>query len=191
MSSIKHKNDTSRLYFIALLPSEEIQQEIKEFKDEILDKYAVEHALKLPAHITLQIPFRIEEYLETDFIEKLKNFVTNRSSLFLELDGFGRFSQKVIFVTIKNPDPVLEIHSALQKSVMSKIELEDQEFTTKIHPHISIATRDVSRNIFLQIWNSFKDRSYQRNFMADTIILFKHDGKIWHQYAFFQLVLKA
>lgn len=190
MSSKKHKNDTSRLYFIALLPSEKIQQEIKEFKDEIKANYGVKHALKLPAHISLQIPFRIEEKLETGFIDKLKLFTENRSGFRIELDGFGRFSQKVIFVAIKNPDPVLELHSVFQKSVMSKIELKDHELTSKIHPHITLATRDIPRNIFSKIWNGFKDKSYQRKFMADIIVLFKHDGKIWHQHKFFQLGFK-
>ena len=187
MSSETNINKTSRLYFIALLPSLRIQQEIKVFKEEIKAQYGVQKALKLPAHITLQIPFKMEERLESRLIKGLESFSASHLAFNTELDGFGRFSQKVIFVNIKDAAPFSELHESLQKSVISKIELKDHEITSKIHPHITIATRDIKRSIFPQIWDSFRERHYQRDFKAQIIILFRHDGKEWHQYAHFSL----
>ncbi|MBI6116478.1 2'-5' RNA ligase family protein [Salegentibacter maritimus] len=62
------------LYFIAIMLPEEISMRIKSLKLEIAEKYEAKHALKLPAHITLQIPFKIPETEEEKLIEALQGF---------------------------------------------------------------------------------------------------------------------
>ena len=82
------------LYFLAIIPSEEISKRIKSLKLEIAEKYKAKHALKLPAHITLQIPFKIPETEEKKLIASLKSFAENQESFPLNLKDFGRFGQK-------------------------------------------------------------------------------------------------
>ncbi|UJH91222.1 hypothetical protein LZ575_21950 [Antarcticibacterium sp. 1MA-6-2] len=60
-----------KLYFIAILPPEDIRRQIKDFKMEIALKYGAKHALKLPAHITLKSPFKILELQEKNLIDNL------------------------------------------------------------------------------------------------------------------------
>ena len=63
------------LYFLAIIPPEEICKRVKSLKQEIAEKYKAKNALKLPAHITLQIPFQLSESEENKFIDILEDFV--------------------------------------------------------------------------------------------------------------------
>ena len=106
-----NQNKPNPLYFIAILPPTYIIREIKAFKEMIRRDHDVKHALKLPAHITLQIPFRISENQEPLLKKKLKTFSEIITPFQIELDGFGRFSKNVIFVKIRDHEPFVSIHS--------------------------------------------------------------------------------
>lgn len=89
------------LYLIALLPPKEILNEIRLLKEEIKAGFAVSHALKLPAHITLQRPFRVYEEKEKELVGNLSGFSGNHEAFLVELQGFGTFPPRVIFVKMK------------------------------------------------------------------------------------------
>lgn len=46
------------LYFIALVPPLELRARIEALKEEMHRRFGARHALKAPAHLTLQMPFR-------------------------------------------------------------------------------------------------------------------------------------
>ena len=85
------------LYFIALIAPAGIRKEIENFKKEIKLKYGAKHALKLPAHLTLQIPFRMEEKKERLLLKELQKFAASQKVFEVKLNGFGKFSRNVDF----------------------------------------------------------------------------------------------
>ncbi|CAL65725.1 2'-5' RNA ligase family protein [Christiangramia forsetii] len=174
--SKKHQNP---LYFIALLPPENIRAEIENFKVTIKEKFQVEHALKLPAHITLQIPFRASKEQEAVLFQKLAAFSEEIAPFKIDLEDFGRFAKNVIFIKLKDHEPFIQLHSELQKTIRSFINLKSHEIPSKIHPHITIAVRDLKRSNFHPIWNEFEHREYKNSFMSGNLVLLKHNGKTW------------
>lgn len=172
-------NIRNPLYFIAVLPPAPIENEIKQIKEKIKVNHDVKHALKLPAHITIQIPFRIAEQHEKFLIKKLTAFSNMISSFKVELDGFGRFNKNVIFIKVRDHQPLIHLHSELQKVMLAFADLKSHEITSSIHPHITIAVRDLKRSNFLPIWDQFENREYHNSFVADKLVLLKHDGKTW------------
>ena len=46
------------LYFIALIPGKELKEKVRAVKERMKADYNAGHALKSPAHITLQMPFK-------------------------------------------------------------------------------------------------------------------------------------
>ncbi|MFZ0490251.1 MAG: 2'-5' RNA ligase family protein [Salegentibacter sp.] len=170
------------LFFIALIAPAGIRKEIENFKKEIKQKYGAKHALKLPAHLTLQIPFRMKEKKERQLIKELDKFAASQKAFEVKLNGFGKFSRNVIFVKIEDHKPVVHLYENLQEILQKQLELKDHEKTAKIHPHLTIASRDLSRQEFPQAWNDFRDREYTASFSADYISLLKHNGKTWELY---------
>ena len=175
------------LYFITLMPPSKIRKEIETIKKEIREKYRIKHALKLPAHITVQIPFRMTESQEKILIKKLEKFSDLHRSWTTELEDFGRFAKNVIFIKIKDHHPFIELHRDLQELMLNFIDLQSHEISSKIHPHVTIATRDLKRSHFPEIWEDFKDRSYSASFDCKELYLLKHDGKTWNPIRKFHL----
>lgn len=167
------------LYFIALVPPAEIREEVEGFKKEIEAKHHIKHALKLPAHITLQIPFRMPEDKENILTEKLQKFCDRNKVFQTELEGFDRFSKQVIFIKIKEHQPFILLYEKLQKMMLDFLHLKSHEIASNIHPHITIATRDLKRSDFPKVWSEFKERDYKTSFRMEKLYLLKHNGKTW------------
>jgi len=175
------------LYFLAIIPPEEICKRVKSLKQEIAEKYKAKNALKLPAHITLQIPFQLSESEENKFIDILEDFVKEQKSFQVDLKDFGRFNQKVIFINIEDHEPIKILHTELQKVISANLQLKKHEKFSKIHPHITLASRDLHYKQFPDAWTDFKKREFQASFTAKSFTLLKHDGKQWHRHCEFKL----
>lgn len=165
------------LYFIALIPPENIKEEIKAFKEEVRDKYNVKHALKLPAHITLQRPFKMPDPIEQELKILLNVFSKTQATFEIEISGFGRFDQRAIFAEVENKEPVIALFQQLQEVITPFVNAKDKQ--DQIHPHLTIATRDLGRQIFPDVWKDFKDRKYEAIYKAESLFLLKHNGKYW------------
>ncbi|MCH4824251.1 2'-5' RNA ligase family protein [Gramella lutea] len=176
MSSNKNKNP---LYFIALIPPADIRKEVENLKKEINRKFGLIHALKLEAHITLQIPFRMKESKENILVKKIQKFSVNHHSINTRLDGFGRFAKNVVFIEVFDHDPFIKLHAELQEFMLNFIELKSHEISSKIHPHITLATRDLKRSHFPEIWEYIQEKKYSTSVKFEIIRLLKHNGKVW------------
>lgn len=165
------------LYFIALIPPENIKEEIKSFKEEVREKFNVKHALKLPAHITMQRPFKMPDAIEEELKIFLDNFSKTQQAFEIEISGFGEFDQRAIFAEVINNQPVIDLFDRLQEGIAPFVHAKDKQHS--IHPHLTIATRDLGRQDFPQVWEDFKVRKYEANYKAESLFLLKHNGKLW------------
>lgn len=170
------------LFFIGVLPPVEIGKKIDLFKVEMSERYQAKHALKLPAHITLQIPFRIMREQENDLISCLGSFAEGECPFEVKLSGFGCFSPRVIYVKIADPEPWVKIQKGLQKILGKTFPEIGLESKSSFHPHVTIASRDLDKKKFPKAWQDFKERKFNQNFFVGSFWLFKHNGKSWDQF---------
>lgn len=175
------------LYFIAILPPESLRERIKALKMELAEKYHARHALKLPAHLTLQIPFRISEKNEEKLKEFLRKFTERQEAFQVKADGFGRFSRKVLFVKVAENPAINELHRELQREVDKVFHLKENEKSRNFHPHFTLATRDLSYKDFEPAWKELQARDFRGIFTATSLVLFKHNGKTWDEFEEFYL----
>lgn len=168
-----------KLYFIATLPNPEIRERIKELKLEVKEKYGVKHALKLPAHITVQIPFKFPEAQEPQLLEKLQSFAAGQKPFQVRLNGFGSFPPRVIFIKVENQEPVIQLHKDLQQVTEEVTGSKDSHKSFSMHPHLTIATRDLDKETYKEAWPEFKNRDFKASFSVERIVLFRHNGKLW------------
>ncbi len=167
------------LYLIALLPPPDLRERVRLLKEEMRNRFGSGHALKSPAHITLQMPFRLESEAEVLLIKRLKGFGGQQHSFLVELQGFGCFPPRVLFVRIGNPGPVTALESALRLALAQESALEITPSDLPFHPHMTIATRDLEEPAFQMAWAEFKDRPFQEVFEASSLFLLKHNGQSW------------
>lgn len=176
----------SNLYLIALVPHEELSERVRNLKLEMKERFNASHALKAPAHITLQMPFRRDEDdEEPQLIRELTSFAGGQNSFEVTLDGFDAFPPRVLFLKVENHEPLANLHSRLQRHLKTELNFPDKELMDRFHPHMTIATRDLSKKMFHKAWPEFKEREFRALFTAHAIGLLKHNGKHWDLYRTF------
>ncbi|MFW5892620.1 MAG: 2'-5' RNA ligase family protein [Bacteroidota bacterium] len=171
-----------QLYFIGVIPGEDLERRIKELKLEMTKRFGAKHALKSPAHITLQMPFKEYADKESIIIKTLEDFCRSQKSFEVHLSGFGCFKPRVIFIRIINMKPLEQLHQQLKPVLKNTINLTEKQAGNRFHPHITIATRDLSEKDFYIAWNEFRDRKFEDRFTVSHVALLKHNGKFWEIY---------
>jgi len=173
------RDDSRPLYFIALIPQIELRDEIRAVKERISDRYGAGHALKSPAHITLQMPFKRPLSEEKEICDKLKKFSCRERPFMVELNGYGAFAPRVIFIKIVEPAPVRSLHRRLKDVLMTELRFGSDELMNDILPHVTVATRDLTREAFAAAWPELQDEEFNGSFSARSLFLLKHNGRNW------------
>jgi 2'-5' RNA ligase len=169
----------SDLYFIALIPGEDLREKIRILKEEFREHYGAKHALKSPAHITLQRPFRRDEIQEERIIIALERFSKDQEEFKVSLSGFDRFEPRVIYIKVSDHIKINQLHYRLNQVLQKDLNFLEKEMNIKIHPHMTLATRDLDKKAFYRAWSDFKERSFSAVFMVRSLFLLKHNGKYW------------
>lgn len=176
------KSMNKKLYFIALIPPEDIERSIHTIKEEIAEKYDSKKALKLPAHITLEPPFKLSEKEEHKVCEPLKHFAENQKPIQVHLMNFGAFTPRTIFLKVKNQESVMKLHENLQQELKKSNFKKEGKKEQTFHPHMTVAFRDLEKEQFKAAWADFQNRKFETSFFAKKVFLLKHNGKIWEVY---------
>ncbi|PHN04567.1 2'-5' RNA ligase family protein [Flavilitoribacter nigricans] len=177
------------LYFLALIPPEDLREAVKRLKEEMRDRFGAGHALKSPAHITLQMPFKRAEEKEAQLISGLETFASHENPFPVELSDFDCFAPRVIYIGITDPEPILELHRRLKGYLQEKMDFSAGEVGSRFHPHMTIATRDLRKSAFHEAWAEFETRDFRDSFRANSLYLLKHNGRHWDIYR--QLAFKT
>jgi len=170
------------LYFIALIPHLELREQIKALKEEIKERFNAMHALRSPAHITIQMPFKRSKKDEPYLINTLQEFAAYQKMFMVNLSGFDCFSPKVIFVKVVDHEAIISVHTQLKKILTEKMEFKENVISQNIHPHMTIASGDLSVEAFRVSWVEFEKREFEASFLNKSLFLLKHNGKFWEIY---------
>lgn len=166
------------LYFIALLPPEKIRSEVTAFKQYAGEHFGSFHALSSPPHITLKPPFRWEREREKELKGALQRFNESWGTFEVCLNGFDRFDERVIFVDVEAGAEMYQRQKELTAYLEQELSLKPKD-RRPWHPHMTIAFRDLSREMFRRAWPYFRQQKYRRCFSAERASLLRHNGKRW------------
>lgn len=174
------------LHFVAILPPEDILSEIKAFKMAAWEKFHSRRALNSPAHITLIPPFKLEKEKQEKFDQYLSAFVAAQSPFDLTLKDFNHFDDRVIFVDIMPNQSLNQLYQDINAGIPKELELKIPKYRG-FNPHITVAFRDLSRDIFRPAWAYFSALEYACKFTAKQIVMLRHNGKDWDIIRHYQL----
>lgn len=172
--------DHHPLYFIALLPPEEIQEEVRQFKLEAKERFGSERALRSPAHITLWPPFRYADERLPHLKDTLKEFAYVQQPFPLTLKDFAAFKPRVIYVDVLESTELSKLYYDLRKHLHLETDLEVEEPQRPFHPHMTVAFRDLERERFPEAWEHFSQQRYERTFTANRFALLRYRKNEWH-----------
>lgn len=166
-------------YLIAILPPEPFSTEIYSLKEYFRDTYNTKASLNSPAHITLHMPFEYDD--ETKLISKFRALTIEPFTIHLK--DFDCFSPRVIFVDVKKNLLLDDCQHKVVEFCKRELNIFNADYKHQpFHAHVTLAFRDLKKNIFHTAWQEFKSRSYDAVFECRHISLLKHDGKFWREF---------
>jgi 2'-5' RNA ligase len=166
------------LYFIAVLPNEEISREVTAFKHYAARHFGSSRALNSPAHITLFPPFQWRPERLRELTPVLLEFARKESPFYLSLKNFNCFRPRVIYVDVEPGEELREMQARLEKRLHEKFGLEVKG-KHGFNPHMTIAFKDLKKEAFPEAWAHFSKLEYVRIFFVNDLVLLEHRGGKW------------
>jgi 2'-5' RNA ligase len=176
--------DTENLYFIAIIPSKEICDEIEVFKSDFAHHFESREALKIVPHITLKTPFMLSAAEHANLLQWFRGLCFNAGPFKIELKNFGAFhniNRPVIYV-----HPIMNVPLfSLQKEIIRSFRISYPKppvapIELKFTPHVTIAYRDLKPERFLDAWKIYQTKTYEATFDVNGFHLLQHDRKRWN-----------
>lgn len=151
-------------YFIAIIPPSSVFEQIEEIKKELFKDYKLKGALRSPSHITLHRPFEWRIDREEILINTLKEFAYTKSFP-IELKGFNCFQPRVIFVDVLKNEEMNNLYYQLTGFARRQLGLfNESEDLRGFHPHITIAFRDLKKQLFYKLWEQYQHKEFAGSF---------------------------
>ena len=169
----------ANMYFIALVASKEINEDVLKWKHWMKEQFGCVVALRSPAHITLIPPFWMEDALENKLQNEMNIFSQQQIPFEIHLKHFAAFKPRVIYVEVA-PNKILD----LLREDLCQFLINTKLFSFKTdespwHPHITIAARDLHKKAFHEAWQIFKEKNYEASWITPGISLLRHNQKNW------------
>lgn len=162
--------------FVALVPQNSLLQKLSRIKESFAETYGARHALKLPPHLTLIPPFKIKKENVPALLSNLHQTVAKTENFDLDLNGFDAFAPRVIFIKVENSNPVMRLYDHIYTLAGDLLPTKPER---QLHPHITIATRDLSVQAFNKSFPVLKKKEFRATFPVHSIFLFSHSGRNW------------
>jgi len=176
-------------FFVAIVPSEDINKPITEIKQYISQQYNSKAALRSPPHITLVPPFLFKQMRTEELIATIKEAVVNLISFSVDLTGFGSFPPKVIVIQVQPSNTLSQTQRILSGTFKKKLNINHGNTNNRVfQPHITVAFRDLRKAQFYPAWEEFSRKEFKQSFTCQSISLLKHNGKIWEVYREFSFL---
>ena len=176
----------NKKYFIALVLPEPVKSEIEALKQELFKQFGLKGALRSPSHITLHRPFEWKEEKQEYLISILQKFEFG-SPFEIYLKNYNCFAPRVIYVDVVQNHHLYNLHKRLKYFAQENLKLLNEvEDMRGFHPHATIAFRDLRKNKFEEVWNEFKERTYNASFEVKGYSLLRLEGK-WEEIHFFEI----
>lgn len=177
------------LYFVALLPPQDIQDYANQIKQYFADNYASSHAQKSPPHITLQPPFEWVDHDVSCLEAAVWQFACRQQVFSVTLNGFAAFPPRVIYIDVVRNQELLTLQANLMAHMEASVGIVDQVGKQRpFAPHMTVAFRDLTKQNFQAAWPEFAHRQLYFEFTANKLTLLKHDGRRWNIQSEFNLL---
>jgi 2'-5' RNA ligase len=168
-----------QMYFIAIVLPRHLDEKILKYKQMMFEKYNCKVGLKSPAHITLVPPFWMEEEKENQLLTDINSFSGTLTSFPVHTNNFSAFKPRTIFVAIAQNEQLNEVKKSTDLLFGNNFFYNLKIDTRPFHPHITIATRDLFKKSFHEIWPWFAEKKFLEEWTAEGISLLRHNKKNW------------
>lgn len=171
------------LYFIAIIPPDIVSEKIIDFKKDFSARFNSHKALKVMPHITLKTPFKLPFTDHAHLLSWFRKLYITEKSFKIELKNFGAFinwQRPVIFVHPIINTPLYVLQKEIITSFNSSFPGRIHELERKFKPHITVAYRDLTSEMFQKACKEYLLKEYDAVFEVNNFHLLQHDKNKWN-----------
>jgi len=171
-----------KLFFIAIIPPDELAGQITAIKQDFADRFQSRRALRVVPHITLKAPFKIAEVKRKGLIDWFQRLSLGIDSFNLILTGFGAFPNPKNPVVFVKPETSKNLNMLQHKLIDKFSNLLPRDVSTTdmhFHPHMTVAYRDLTPENFEKSWAEYHSKYFSETFPVNGFHLLEHDGAKW------------
>jgi 2'-5' RNA ligase len=171
------------LYFIALIPKRTLREKITAFKQDFAKRFNSSRALKVYSHITLKAPFKQPPGIHSKLLDWFDGLHINQKSFSIQLKDFGAFANRKSPVVYVNPvacNGLFQLQEEIIGNFLTSISNEVDRSDIEYNPHMTIAYRDLTPEMFAKAWQEYKNKKFDALFEVDAFYLLQHDSKKWN-----------
>jgi 2'-5' RNA ligase len=156
------------------------------YKNFFNTNYQSKASLNSPPHITLHMPFKLREDREGALKEKINEIATNNDVFPIQLNGFGQFQKRVIYVHVETDDLLTKVFLEIRQMMKINFNIYNADYKNRgFNPHITLAFRDLKKEDFKVVWPDFENASYNKTIDVNKLCLLKHNGQHWDKVQYF------
>lgn len=166
------------MYFVAVVLPKAVDEKVRHYKQQMKEAYGCKVGLKSPAHITIVPPFWMAQEREANLEADLSAIAAGRQPFLLRTANFSAFRPRTLFVAVEESIALQELKKSSDAFFAARdfpMKKENRPF----HPHITIATRDLPKHAFFEVWPSFAEKKFEEEFAVTGLSLLKHNGRAW------------
>ncbi len=167
------------LYFTALVLPEHLNNRILPLKQHMFAEYGCRVGLNSPAHITLLPPFKMDKGMEEALTAGVDDLSVSLTPFDVKTADFSAFPPRILFIDVEVSPALKSLKAASDRYFGAHPLLKVKIDTRPFHPHITIATRDLTPNDFAAAWLHFRDKTFNETWTANGISILRHNTKNW------------
>ena len=105
----------------------------------------------------------------------------------MRVKGVDTFGKRVIFLDIKAEQDLYTFQSDLKKFLKTQVHLPDELSDRNYHPHMTVAFKDLKRQIFEAVFQEVKEAKLESEFQISELTLLKRLNGKWSPHMNFLL----
>ena len=170
------------LKLIAVLIPDPVASVVKAEQQYIADHFGPKHALRTPPHITLIPPLEVKDAEIKKIISIGKEISTQIQSFRLELNGFGAFKPRVVFIKVIENKMLNQLYRVWRNNLEKQATHLLARYPDRpYHPHLTLAHRDVTPQQFDAIWDWYKEKRFESEIQINSCWMLKNTAKGWEK----------
>lgn len=167
------------MYYLAIVLPTHLDEKVLAFKTFMKEHYDCKVGLKSPAHITVVPPFWMKSDLEDQLLTTATDIAASTQTFSIQTNDFSSFKPRTIFIAVAEN---IALHTLKRKA--DDVFARHPEFNIKkenrpFHPHITIATRDLTKAAYFDAWPRFAEKPFREEWIAEGLCILKHNKKNW------------
>jgi 2'-5' RNA ligase len=180
MLTVNEPKKLKRKFFIAVVPPQPIFHSIQLLKQHIQTEYGSCGSMLSPPHITLHMPFEVNDVKEKKLSQLLTAFASKQKSFSVSLKGKDGFEPRVVYINVDKTEALLNLQRNLCYEMAKVLNIFNQRDDKKgFTPHMTIAFRDLKKDDYYSIMNKAWLYDFTAEFNCNSIALLHKSDKIW------------